>query len=390
MKFARLSRTQVVVLLFFAGALLFALGGRGGFFSRLLAPSAPPPAAAFRMPVPVFRTKTVSLPIYRDYIGTTEAIRNVTLEALATGYLKRQLVPDGSDVSGGTLLYQIDPKYYKAALDQSQAQKERDKAIMEYAKSNQRRNALMVVHGDVSKDSFQLATSSMHQATSNYLSDKAALESARINLGYTRIKAPFSGRLGRSIVYTGTLIASGTQINTLVQMDPLYVTFNPGEQDIDALQASRRQGSVQVEVHPQGNSGEIYRGIVTFLDNAVDRTTGTIVARGTIRNPDFHLIPGEFVEVRVRLGVHPEALAIPEVAVGSSQTGKYVYIVGKDGKAEMRFVKLGMTSGDRVEIREGLKEGDLVITGNLQKIGPGSPVAPLAQQTGHPGQAASR
>ena len=381
MKSVRLSRTQIVVLLFLAGALFFALGGRGGLFQRLLAPSAPPPPAAFRMPVPVFRATKVSLPVYREYIGTTEAIRNVTLEALATGYLKRQLVPDGSDVSRGTLLYQIDPQYYKASVDQSLAQKERDKAILEYARANQRRNELMVVHGDVSKDSFQQATSAMHQAASNYLSDKAALESARINLGYTRIKAPFSGRLGRSIVYTGTLIASGTQINTIVQMDPLYVTFNPGEQDIDVLQSSRQQGPVQVEVRPQGaKTGHLYRGTITFLDNAVDRTTGTIVARGTIRNPDFRLIPGEFVEVRVRLGVHPDTLAIPEIAVGSSQTGKFVYVVGKDGKASIRSVRLGMTSGSRVEVLDGLRDGDLVITGNLQKIGPGSPVVPLPEK----------
>ncbi|MHB1927324.1 MAG: efflux RND transporter periplasmic adaptor subunit [Leptospirillum sp.] len=133
-----------------------------------------------------------------------------------------------------------------------------------------------------------------------------------------------------------------------------------------------------------GRSSEttVYRGDLTFLDNAVDRTTGTIVARGTIPNPDFRLVPGEFVEVRVKLGVHPEALAIPQIAVGSSQTGKYVYVVGKGNTAELRMVKLGMTSGDRVEIRQGLREGDRVIVGNLQKIGPGSPVSPLPPPPG--------
>lgn len=377
----RLSRTQIIVILFVGAGLVFALGGRAGLFLHRSAPPSPG-AGAFRMPVPVIRVSRVSLPVYRQYIGTTEAIRNVTLEAMATGYLKSQLVPDGSDVRKGTLIYQIDPRYYKASLDQARAQKERDKAALEYSRTNQKRNALMVVHGDVSKDAYQLATSSMHQAASTYLYDKAALESARINLDYTRIRAPFPGRLGRSLVYTGTLIASGTNINTLVQMDPLYVTFNPSEKDLDAIQKSRRKGLVAVDVWPQGSGDASYRGNLTFLDNAVDRTTGTIVARGTIPNPDFRLVPGEFVEVRLKLGVHPEALAIPQIAVGSSQTGKYVYVVGKGNTAELRIVKLGMTSGDQVEVRQGLREGDLVIVGNLQKIGPGSPVSPLPPQPG--------
>ncbi len=377
-----ISRRSLVLLGLMAGAVLFALGGVRGLLAFRKAPPMPK-AAAFRMPVPVFSVVRVSLPVTRSYIGTTEAIRNVTLEAQATGYLKRQMIPDGSDVRGGTLVYQIDPRYYKAALDQSLAQKERDKAALEYSRVNQKRNALLVVHGDVSKDAFQLATSSMHQAKATYLSDKAALEAARINLDYTHIRAPFSGRLGKSQVFTGTLITSGTAINTLVQLDPLYVTFNPAEQDLPALQESRKKGPLPVTVHPQGNPDSHYRGELTFLDNAVDRTTGTILARGTIPNPDFRLIPGEFVEVRVQLGVHPRAFAIPQVAVGSSQTGKYVYVVGKNDTVEWRSVRLGMTSGTRVEVLEGLKEGDRVIVGNLQKIGPGLPVSPYPEKSGH-------
>jgi len=375
MKRPPLSPRFLVLLFLVGGALLFALGGSRGLFHFRRAPSSPP-SAGFRMPVPVYRVVPVSLPVTRSYIGTTEAIRNVTLEAQATGYLKRQLVPDGSDVRKGTLVYQIDPRYYKAALDQSQAQKERDKAALEYSRVNQRRNSLLVVHGDVSKDAYQLSTSSMHQAAATYLSDKAALEAARINLDYTHIRAPFTGRLGRSQVFTGTLIASGTQINTLVQMDPLYVTFNPAEQDLPDLQNSLRIGPVAVLVHPQGDPEQSYQGHLTFLDNVVDRTSGTIMARGTIPNSGLRLVPGEFVEVSVRLGTRPRALAIPQVAVGSGQTGKFVYLVGKNNTVVLRPVRLGMTSGTRVEVLEGLREGELVITGNLQKIGPGMAVSP--------------
>jgi len=369
-----LSRLHLFVILFIAGGLLFAFWGKIGLLWRS---SAPPAPAVFRMPVPVFRVATLSLPIYRDYIGTTDAIRNVVLEAMATGYLDRQMVPDGSDVRKGALIYRIDPRNYKATLDQVQAQKERDEAALEYAKTNQRRNAQMIVHGDVSKDAYQLSTSSMHQANATYLYDKAAMEVARINLGYTLIQAPFSGRLGKSLVYTGTLIGSGTQINTLVQMDPLYVTFNPRDKDFPLLERSRRKGPVTVDVRVPGKDSPPYVGILTFMDNVVDRTTGTFVARATLANPKFRLIPGEFVDVSVRVGTHPKALAVPQISVGSNQTGKYVYVIGKGGLAEIRPVSLGITSREMIEVRSGLKEGDLVIVGNLQKIGPGSPVIAL-------------
>ncbi|AIA31003.1 MULTISPECIES: efflux RND transporter periplasmic adaptor subunit [Leptospirillum] len=376
MNMKKLSPIQTGILVFLGGAILFALQGRFHLFHFSLF-SRPPKPVLFRMPVPVALVEQKTVPVTKTYVGTTEAIKNVTLQAMVTGYLKAQLVPDGSDVRKGAVIYTIDSRYYQASVDQARAQKERDAANLEYARVNQHRNALMVIHGDVSKDAYDLATSTMHQARSSVLSDKANEELARINLGYTRIVAPFAGRLSHSQAFKGSLIASGTTLNTLVQLDPIYATFNPPEPDLPLISANRRKGPLPAVITLADNPDSRYRGRLTFLDNTVDRTTGTITARVTISNPDKTLLPGQFVRIHLHIGDHPAALLVPQVAIGSSQVGKYVYVIGKGNIAEMRFVSLGSTYGDMTEVTKGVHPGEAVIVGNQQKIGPGMPVLPL-------------
>jgi multidrug efflux system membrane fusion protein len=206
------------------------------------------------------------------------------------------------------------------------------------------------------------------------------VRTAEINLAYTDIRAPFSGRLGRNRAPVGTLVGgSGFTLNTLVQLDPIYVTFNPSERELATIAAARDAGSVETTVSLPDNPAVSYKGELTFIDNTVDRTTGTITARATVANPKFSLLPGQYVRVRVHIRDEPNALLIPQTALGSSQLGKYVYVVGADGKAEQKLVTLGTSDGESVSVT-GLTEEDRVITGNLQKIGPGSPVQPLPQK----------
>jgi multidrug efflux system membrane fusion protein len=172
---------------------------------------------------------------------------------------------------------------------------------------------------------------------------------------------------------------SGFTLNNLVQLDPLYVTFNPSERDIGVIQTARLTSKVTAKVSLPDDASTNYSGELTFIDNGVDRTTGTITARATVPNPKFTLLPGQYVRVRLHVRDEPDALLVPQVALGSSQLGKYVYVVGEGNKAEQKIVTLGPTDGDAVSVK-GLLETDRVITGNLQKIGPGSPVAPIAQK----------
>jgi membrane fusion protein, multidrug efflux system len=347
------------------------------------AAGAAPNPAMMAMPVPVTRIVKRTLPVYLEYSARIESIANVTLQAKVSGYLKEQLAADGADVKQGDLLYKIDPRDFQAALDQTTAQAQRDTASLDYIRSNYDRGTELANSGFLAKDAFDQRGSNLRQAEAALAMDQAAIRMARLNLEYTEIRAPFAGRLGRNQAPIGTLVgAGGTALNNLVQLDPIYVTFNPSETDLVALEDARAAGKVEADVFVPGDAEPSRRGELTFINNMVDRSTGAVTARATIANGDFRLLPGQYVRVRLHIREQPDALMAPQVALGSSQLGKYIYVVGKGNRVDKRLVSLGATDGDLVALTGPVAEGDEIIVGNLQKIGPGMLVQPLPGKVG--------
>jgi multidrug efflux system membrane fusion protein len=339
---------------------------------------AAPAPAAFVMPVPVVSVVRKTIPIYLDYAARTEPIRSVTLQARVPGYLQEQAAADGRDVRQGALLYKIAPEDFQAALDQAKAQVQRDTATLDYARSNLGRGSELAKSGYLDKDSFDQRTSTLREAEASLAINEAAVRTAELNLSYAQIKAPFDGRIGRNQASIGTLVSvAGTVLNTLVQLDPIYVTFNPSESDLAQIEEAKAAGPIDVDVLLPGDTEPRQKGQLTFIDNTVDHSTGTITARATIGNAKFTLLPGQYVRVRLHIKQQADALMVPQTALGSSQLGKYLYVVGKGNTVDQRIVSLGPVNGDQVAIVSGVSEGDKVITGNLQKIGPGMPVSPL-------------
>lgn len=356
-----------------AGVAIF-MSTRGG--TDIAVAAAPP----FAMPVPVTDVVKKTLPIFLEYSARTESIRNVGLQAKISGYVSEQPVADGADVAKDTLLYKIDPRDYQAALDGAKAQLARDSAALEYANALAQRGTELSKTGALAKDMIEQRVSAAKQAEATLAADAAAVRQAENNLAYTEIRAPFAGRFGRNKAAVGTLItANSAALNTIVQLDPIYVTFNPSETDLGEIVKSRSGGTVVAEVSLPGETVARHRGTLTFIDNAVDSSTGTITARATIDNKDFSLLPGQYVRVRLRVKDQPDALLVPQVAVGSGQMGKYLYVVGDGNKVERRTVTLGPVEAEHVSVLTGIGMNDKVITGNLQKIGPGALVQPLPQ-----------
>jgi multidrug efflux system membrane fusion protein len=333
--------------------------------------AAPPP-----MKVPVMTAVGQTVPIYRSFPGTTQALRSVPIQARVTGYLLEQGAIDGADVASGALLYRIDPQDYQAAFAQAQASLAQANASLQYSRVSQGRNQTLARQGWVSQDTSDQANSTFDQGRASLANDDAALKEAALNLSRTEIRAPFAGRISASQVFTGSLISvAGATLNTLVQLDPIYVSFNPAEFNLPEI--TQQQAHAPIETVVSQNGGKpTHVGTLTFIDNQVSQTTGTILLRATIANQDHALLPGEYVTATLHLGDLQGAVLVPQSAVGSTQIGRTLMIVGEGNKVEQRLVKLGDSDGDRIVVTDGLKPGERVITGQLQKIRPGAAVQP--------------
>ena len=357
-----------------AAVLVLALAacGRGGSESSAGGPGA---GATPDVPVTVATARTRDVPLEITAVGTVQPTTTVDVLAQVGGTLTRVAFRDGQDVRKGDLLFTIDPRPFQAALQQAEAALERDVVNAKQLASEVVRYQDLVTKDYVTQEQFDRTRSEAAAAEAVVAADRAAVEKARLDLSYATIHAPMDARAGEVKVHEGNVVKENdTKLVTLNRIAPIEVAFSIPQQRLDEIRRRRAEARLQVVAGPP-NAKTRSEGELTFLDNAVDPKTGTILLKATFPNEDRSLWPGEFVEARLRLEMREGALTVPSEAVQTGQQGLYVWFVKPDRTAEPRPVVTAGTNEADTVITEGLAAGDIVVTDGQLRLMPGVRVA---------------
>jgi membrane fusion protein, multidrug efflux system len=314
-----------------------------------------------------------SMPLAIDVIGTSEAFSNVAIHPQITGELTSVTFKEGEDVTKGQTIFTLDFRPLQAALQQAEANLDRDTAQQKNAVASDARYKDLLNRGIATTEQADQAHTTAEALTATVASDQAAVENARVQLRYATIAAPISGRTGALQVHEGNLVraADTTPLVVINQVAPIYVSFGIPEGQLPDLKRYLAQGTVRVQATPTGDT-EPSEGRITFIDNAVDSTTGQIKIKASFPNADRRLWPGQFANVRVTLSTEPNAIVVPTAAVQSGQQGDYVFVIKADKTADLRSVTVERQVADSSVIRSGLKRGEIVVTDGQLRLVPGS------------------
>ena len=320
----------------------------------------------------------------RDFVGRIEAIDRVSIQARVKGYLEAVLFKEGDVVKKGAPLYQIEKGPFQAAVEQAQGALERAKAAKTLTEIQLQRAEDLLTKQAGTAVARDQALAADQQAKGQILSDQANLDNANINLGYTDIVTPITGKISKTNVTAGNVVGPDSgPLTLIVSQDPMYVSFPVSQREFLNLQVKGKEiDPKQVKIRIRFADGTIYnqQGTVNFIDVSVDRATDTVLVRGTIPNPNGVLIDNQLVNVSVEAERPEEKVLVPQAALIADQEGVYVFVV-EDGKAAVRRIKPGGESGPNVVVNEGLKGGEQVIVEGLQSIRPGQPVQASPMRT---------
>ncbi len=321
-----------------------------------------------------------------EYSGRIEAVQNVELRPRVSGYIDSVNYREGQHVNKDDVLFTIDARSYRAALAQAQAQLARAHAQVEQASSEAERGKALVEQKAISTEAYEQRHAAADSALADLQAAQAAVDTARLNLEWTQVRAPISGRASRAMVTAGNLVSAdgGNVLTTLVSEDKVYVYFDADESAFlryqqmvrDGKRGGDADGKLPVQIALADEEGFPHAGTVDFLDNQVDSNTGTIRVRAVLDNSKHEYTPGLFARVRLLGSGAFNAVLIDDKAVLTDQDRKYVYVVDKDGKAQHRDVQLGRQADGLRIVEQGLQAGDKVIVAGVQKVFmPGMPVA---------------
>jgi multidrug efflux system membrane fusion protein len=356
------------------------------------------------VPVTVATVTQRTVPVEEQVIGNVEAYSTISVKAQVGGQLTEMHFKEGDFVKKGDLLFVIDPRPYQAALDgaiatvakdeailgQAKATLARDEANLRYQKATAERYASLYQTGIISKDQTEqlnataAATSegvaadkaAIDSAAADLAAAKAAVDSARVNLSYTTIRSPIDGRTGNVSVKLGNVVAANNvELLTITQVEPIYVTFSVPEALLSEIRRYMEQRPLAVRAQVQDDASTEESGVLTFIDNSVDTTTGTIKLKGTFQNLDHKLWPGQFVRVTLRLSERPNAITVPNEAIQTGQNGTFVYVVKPNRSVEVRPVETSLRVNQDMVVDKGLEAGETVVTEGQLRLAPDSRVS---------------
>jgi multidrug efflux system membrane fusion protein len=327
------------------------------------------------IPVIVSTTSQKTVPVQLRAIGNVEAHSTVMVKSKVGGELVRVYFTEGQDVKKGDLLFTIDPRPYDAALKQAEANLQRDLAKAKSASEDARRYESLIQRQVVSPQQYEKVRSDADALEATVVADRAAVENAKIQLDYCSIRSPIDGRTGSLIVKQGNIIkADDVHLVVINQIIPIDVSFSIPEQFLLEIKKYMASGKLQVEALVPMNEPKPEKGVIAFIDNAVDSQTGTIRLKGTFANRERKLWPGQFVNVVFTLTTEPNAIVVPSQAVQTGQEGQYVFVVKQDLTVESRPVVAGRTIDTETVIQKGLQVDEKVVTDGQLRLYPGAKV----------------
>ena len=391
-----------------AGALLIGAGFVAGCGEKKAATGGPPPA----LPVSVVQIEPTDVPLTGEWVGTMDGFVNAQIQPQANGYLIKQDYREGSEVAKGQVLFEIDPRPFQAALDQAEGQLNQAKAQVGQAEAqlalaqiNVNRDTPLAQAHAIAQSQLDTETQTKAQndaavasAKATVTAAQAAVDNAKLNLGFTEVRSLISGVAGQATTQVGNLVNTQSVLTSVSQLNPIKVYFSISDSEYLALtQRTRAQGgdllknASTVPLSLTLANGEVFpqKGHIEFVDRQINPQTGAIRIAATFPNPANVLRPGQFGRVKAATEIRRQGLLIPEVAVTEFQGLHQVYLAGADGKVHVATVKLGSQIGTNWLVEDGVSAGDKVIVDNLQKLREGAPVSPHAAQATVPAVASN-
>src|SRR5580700_5325393 len=346
-----------------------------------------PPPTAPGVPVTAGAVAAADVPVFLNALGTVQAYNMVTIRSRVDGQIVKVAFNEGQDVKAGSPLIEIDPRPFQAALDQAQAAKAKDEAQLTGAQLDLARYSQLVGTGYQTRQSYDQQKALVGQLQASIKADEAQIETARLNLGYADIRAPFDGRLGIRMVDVGNMVRAtdATGLITISQLKPIFVSFTVPQEHLHKIHEKQAGGDLTVLAYGGDNKTQLSEGTLTVIDNAIDQPTGTIRLKGTFANTDERLWPGEFVNVRLILSVHKGAPTVPAQTVQDGPNGRYAYVIKEDNTVERRTVEVSAVQDGIAVVTKGLSIGDRVVVDGQYRLTNGARVKVEAAAKGAAG-----